>query len=176
MEYAEHRALLHAFETGLRTARGDRRVDILWIVAYNVRMLAGEPATVIAAAQELLPVLVGIIADEGTDLGLRGAAAHTLAVFGSAIEHAAGKLDGPAADVMAALPDVKAALLEGYRLCFERPTPIAARKAVVDALNEMALPEDGIRAVAQKVLADPSPAVRARLSGRLAATGGGPRS
>ncbi len=171
MEDTDQAALLRAFATGLKTARGDRLVDILWIVAYNVRALAEEPAAVLHAAGELLPVLVEIIRRDSTDLGLRGAAAMTLVAFGSAVERAAWEPGGSPADQLAAVAHLRSTLLEGFGLCFERPTPIAARKAVVDALNEMALPEEDLQAVAQKVLADPAPAVRARLSRRLARTG-----
>lgn len=154
-------SLISAFGEGLKTAKGDRLIDVLEIVAYNVEALEPQPEMIIQATRELLPVLADIAADPRADAMLRGTAARVLAIFVPVLECAFSTLTSSRASDGIDIDELRGKILKGYRECLSRPTAVAGRGDLAEALRYLK-PVGEACLIARKMLDDPVPGIAAK--------------
>ncbi len=143
------------FTAGLRHARGDRLVDVLSIIRYRVEQ---EPEEIPVYLAALLPPLQDLLQAETTDLGLRAAVAETLATFGRTLAQRSTRDTQPTA--------LQRQLYTGFHLCFQYPTALVGKLAIMDALA--CLPA-GPETILLLQYAAKDPALRARARAILCA-------
>ncbi len=154
IDSAQSSSLISAFKDGLRTAHGDRLVDILGLIAYNIESLKRHPVMLIRAAQELLPPLIDLATDDHTNVMLRGTVARLLALIGPALERALHDRVAAACLSPDAVESLRALVLDGIGCCLRKPTAVAGRTAIARVLGDLR-PADQARALVEPLLDDP---------------------
>jgi HEAT repeat protein len=158
MQSVDTHSFMGGFAAGLASAKGDRLIDVLGILQYNIEKPHYQPDEILEAASGLLPALLEIVEDDQTDLGLRGAAAEVLAAVGVVVAQAAADPDSlPSSSATAS--GLRPLVVRGWEGCLDRPTSIAGRRAIVDALAHFGATHD-VQRLIRKAKADPTASIR----------------
>jgi hypothetical protein len=164
MQPGDTHSFIDGFATGLSTAKGDRLIDVLGILRYNIESRRNQQEEILTAASDLLPALLEIIEDDDTDLGLRGATAEVLAAISVTMARSAG--DSHALpSLLTSASRLRNLVLRGFEACLDRPTSIAGRVAIVDALAYFGAAHE-VQTLIKKAKVDPLDSIRRKAANR----------
>ena len=153
------------FVQGLQIAKGDRLVDVIRIWGFRISQ-EQDPTVAMSHLAGVLPEFLRILDDPQTDVGLRGVVAEALAEISMALETVIEKLRAAEDSRLSQALALRATVIGGFRLCFERKTAVSGLTAIAASLGRLELTPD-VQELAQRIWQTPSPGVRGKLASRL---------
>ena len=123
------------FIEGLRTAKGDRLVDIIGIWGFRIQQTAlrKDYGLVADYTSKVVPELVRIFTNPDTDVALRGTIATTIISFGLVLDDLVYKGEYKLNNVPV-FQKLYREVIGAIDVCLEYPIAVSGKKAILESL------------------------------------------